>query len=290
MEETEFSDENNPIALKIKEILPYLTKSEAKIARYLLLNQAQMGFETGASVAKKTRVSEITVSRFLKRLGYKGITGLRHDLRSAEAEALLNPTSLGQRFDENSYGAFLKNEAESLLALAEQIDTEVWNEMVQTLNQADRVFVTGFQTVSGIAKDFAQRMSIVRGNVSFFSANEGGLLEWVDENQSTYSNDALVVVDIVPYAREAVKTCELAKKSGLSVIVLTDEFNNWAYEFSDSVFHSRTKTGLLLETTAPIVSMQNLIIHAVAEKNPNRTSQRLKKWQDYLGKLKLYFT
>ncbi|KJZ22070.1 MurR/RpiR family transcriptional regulator [Tritonibacter mobilis] len=278
------------MSLKIQKILPELTKSEAKIARYLLLNEAQLGLETGASVAAKAGVSEITVSRFLKRLGYKGISGLKEALRTEMTSALLEPSLRSERLKEGSLSGFLTSEAESLLALAQQMETENWTRMTATLDQARRVYVTGFQTVSGVAEDFAKRLNIVRSSVHFVSANSGGLVEWVDAGCDDYSQDVLIVVDIVPFAREAIQISRLAQKTGMTVVVITDEFNNWAYDYTDYVFHGRTKTGLFLETTAPLVTLQNFIVHAVAQKDPERTQHRRAEWQSYLSELKLYFS
>ena len=58
------ADEEPPLIARLRAILPELTKSEARIAQWLMLNLASAGMETGASIAAKTGVSEITVSRF----------------------------------------------------------------------------------------------------------------------------------------------------------------------------------------------------------------------------------
>lgn len=290
MSEQESQNTQSTIALKINEILPDLTKSEAKIARYILLNETRLGFETGASVAAKAGVSEITVSRFLKRLGYKGITGLKADLRAAAADGLWSPEERNNRLSNGSFGQFLRTEAESLLALADQLETDTWHRMITSLGDAERVFVTGFQSISGVAQDFARRLNMVRDSVHYVSPNTSGLLEWLHDGDRDNSRDVLIVVDIVPFANDAVAVCRLAKAAGMTTIVTTDEFNNWAYDYTDLVFHVRTKTGLLLETTAPLVSLHNYMIHGLALKNPGHAERRLEEWQKYLSELGLYFS
>ncbi|HEY3519674.1 MAG TPA: MurR/RpiR family transcriptional regulator, partial [Rhodanobacteraceae bacterium] len=57
------------------------TPSERRIATWILHNLAAMPFETAASLGEKTGVSAMTVSRFLRRIGYKGLGELKGELR-----------------------------------------------------------------------------------------------------------------------------------------------------------------------------------------------------------------
>ena len=47
----------------------------------MLLNVDDLAFQTGVSIAKKTGTSQVTVSRLLSRLGYRGMAGLKRELR-----------------------------------------------------------------------------------------------------------------------------------------------------------------------------------------------------------------
>lgn len=56
--------EDSPLAARLRSHSGDLTTSEAVIMQWLILNERTLGLETGASVAAKTGVSEITVSRY----------------------------------------------------------------------------------------------------------------------------------------------------------------------------------------------------------------------------------
>ena len=56
--------DQTPLGARLRAMGDILTKSEAVIARWLILNEATLALETGSSIAAKTGVSEITVSRF----------------------------------------------------------------------------------------------------------------------------------------------------------------------------------------------------------------------------------
>ncbi len=155
-----------------------MTRSEARIAQWLQLNEATLAVETGASIAAKTGVSEITVSRFLRRLGFKGMADLKAEIGSPAA-LHIHAADRYMRLLEGELGTLLKRDADCGVGLGAQIARPEWDAAIAALDAADEVFVTGFQTVRGLAEDFARRLGIVRGSVRYLSAHDAGVVEWV---------------------------------------------------------------------------------------------------------------
>ena len=98
----------SPLAARLRSISGNLTKAEAVIAQWLVLNEATLGPETGASVAAKTGVSEIAVSRFLRRAGFRGLAGLKEELQAALVNAHLSPSDRYFQLLDGEIGAILK--------------------------------------------------------------------------------------------------------------------------------------------------------------------------------------
>lgn len=282
-----FPSTASAFSARLRAMLPRLTKSEAAIAQWLMLNEGTVGLETGASIAAKTGVSPITVSRFLRRLGYKGLGALKADLQSPMANLHLDAVDQTLRLLDGELGVLLKRDAEAVLGLGSQIARPEWTEAITTIYTAPEVFVTGFQTVRGLAEDFTRRLSIVRPAVRFVSSHDTGLAEWIapDDLRAT---SCLVMVDTVPYARQAEPIVQLARRGGMPVVVVTDELNVWAARHTPLVFFAATKVGTFLESTGPLATMLNLITHAVAERDPEGTRQRLSRWPEVLRNLDLF--
>jgi DNA-binding MurR/RpiR family transcriptional regulator len=280
--------ESSALSARLKAVLPALTKSEAVIAQWLMLNEATVGLETGASVAAKTGVSEITVSRFLRRLGYKGMAALKADLQAATVNVHLHAADRYLRLLDGELGALLKRDADAILSLGSQISRPEWKEAIGTIGRVDEVFVTGFQTVRGLAEDFARRLAIVRPSVRFLSAHDTGLAEWLPSGRDEKRSSCLVLIDMVPYAHEAERMIDLARRQNRSVVVVTDELNTWASSYTPHVFFTATKIGAFLESTGPIATLLNLIVHAVAERDTQGAKQRLSAWAPILRELDIY--
>lgn len=265
-----------------------MTKSEARIAQWLLLNEATLAMETGTSIAAKTGVSEITVSRFLRRIGFRGMAELKAEIGSPAAMLNFNSTERYMRLLDGELGTLLKRDADAILSLGTQIARPEWEAAIATIDLADEVFVTGFQTVRGLAEDFARRLGIVRGSVRYVSAHDGGLVEWVPSRRRASETRALVLVDMVPYAREAEAIARTARSLGIAVVVITDELNTWAQSHTPFVFHASTKVGAFLESTGPLATLLNLVTHAVAGRDPDKAQNRISSWPAILRDLGLY--
>jgi len=288
MSQADRESEETALAARLRGMQADLTKSEAMIAQWLLLNEATLAMETGTSIAAKTGVSEITVSRFLRRIGFRGMAELKAVIGSPAATLHIHAADRYMRLLEGELGTLLRRDADAILSLGAQIARSEWEAAITAIDHADEVFVTGFQTVRGLAEDFARRLGIVRGSVRYLSAHDGGLVEWLPSRRRAGEARALVLVDMVPYAREAETVVRTARGLGIEVVVITDELNTWAQAHTPFVFHASTKAGAFLESTGPLATLLNLVTHAVAGRDPDKARQRISSWPAVLRDLGLY--
>jgi DNA-binding MurR/RpiR family transcriptional regulator len=276
---------------ELRAAVPDLPRLEAQVAQYMMLNIGNLSFETGASLARKVGVSEVTVSRLLRRLGHEGMRGLRKELRNE----LLNREPLegddsGTLEAPNRIARNLELEYEALREVFQQCASSTWGRLVRAVVDADCVYVTGFQAVRGIAEDCARRLGITRDNVQFLAAHDGMLTEWLglEDDQATRTSQCLILIDVVPYAREAKVLARLCKESNRSLIVITDEMCHWAKNYTDLVVHASTRTGLILESTVAITAALNLMVNSVADQNSATLTARLDRWKADTRALKLF--
>lgn len=276
---------------KIRAIIPQLPRQEARVAQYMALNARYLGFETGASIAKKAGTSEVTVGRLLRRLGYKGMAGLKREIKIDHTASDLD---INTEQDTTEINAFMKHvldsEIQALMSVFEQASGSRWASIVQAVCNADTVFVSGYQSIRGVAEDFSRRLSLARDDVRFISAHDSMLGEWIGNSGGLMDGrkECLVIIDVVPYAREAEVLSKLCRDQGRDLVVVSDEFCHWAGDYTDMIIHAPSKSGLFLESTGAIVATLNLLVHAVAEDDPQATSQRLERWQSMTRKLRVF--
>lgn len=274
----------SPLQLRLQALKGALTKSEAAIAQWLTLNEATLGAETGATVAARTGVSEITVSRFLRRLGYRGMAALKDDLQAC-GSAQLAAGDFYLRLLRGETGALIRRDAEAVLAIGAQVARAEWKQAIETIHAADDVYITGFQSVKGAAEDFSRRLSIIRDRVTFLSAHDTGLAEWISRSET---NRCLILIDTVPFAREAERITRLAARTGMAVIVITGEINTWAETYTPLVFYVASGSRSYVESSGPLTSLLDLVTNSVAACDPKETKRRLAAWPAILRELDLF--
>ena len=276
---------------KLRVALPDLPRLEAQVVQYMVLNIGELSFETGVSIAEKVGVSEVTVSRLLRRLGFQGMRGLKKELLNE----LYNREPIQkskQEIQEVSEGMTrnLNLEYKALGEIYQQSASPMWGELVQLVVEAENVYVTGFQSVRGLAEDCARRLGMTRDNVRFLAAHDGMLTEWLNwgDDKPEAPSQCLILVDVVPYAREASILSKLCSENDHSLIVFTDEMCHWAKNYTDMVIYASTRTGLILESTVAITAALNLMVNSVADQYSTTLTERLEKWRTYTRELKIF--
>jgi DNA-binding MurR/RpiR family transcriptional regulator len=243
-----------------------LTPSERALTAYMRDNLFFVPFETGASLAARVGVSEMTVIRFLRSLGYTNLKELKDSLRADLADRGQDLDSILNRFqihpDELAgLQESLELELGAVINAYELVATERWQQIVGLLAQQRRVNVVGNQATQGIALDFASRLKYARPGISFIGDGEGVYVEALEGEPET---TCLVLVDIAPYGRKCQQLARKARELDLPLIFVTDQLNHAAYELTDLVLQGQTHIKTFWDSTTGLTTILNLLIHSVA--------------------------
>jgi DNA-binding MurR/RpiR family transcriptional regulator len=167
---------------RIEAATPRLTRSERLIAAYLTANVRGLALENASSVARKAGVSAMTVGRFLRTLGYAHFDEIRREVGGDPASASWHVGDRYARFRHDasgpaSAGSSLDREVGALLAAYELASGARWTKLVKRLASVEELYVAGFQTVRGVAMDFAARLEYLRDGVRFVDGANGTYAE-----------------------------------------------------------------------------------------------------------------
>ncbi|WP_379990127.1 MurR/RpiR family transcriptional regulator [Dongia soli] len=243
-----------------------LSPSEQNLAAYMLENVQLLPFETGASIAQAVGVSEMTVSRFVRGLGFDSLRDLKGRLRHAMAEEDSEIDDNMERFQvRNSRQRALKEslrlELDAIVKAYALTDTNVWGEAAELLTTMPTVYVVGFQASQGLALDFSSRLLWSRPGVIHIANASGTFGEIVTADPKT---SVIVLVDTASYAIRGVKLAEKLKASNVPLIVVTDKFSHWALSFTRFVFEGHTHVQTFWDSSASLSVILNLLIDSVA--------------------------
>ncbi|WP_286762160.1 MurR/RpiR family transcriptional regulator, partial [Pseudomonas sp. UBA2047] len=195
---------SQPIKQRLEASLDGAAASGRKIATYMLANLHELPFQTSASIAAKLGVSESSVGRFCRSLGYAHLKALKQDLQSDLGDG---PWLVGdrlhdyrQRQDASDNGGSLELEMAALVRVHEYRQGPAWHNVAQRLASKRRVFVAGFQTERGLAMCMGHLLQYLRDGVQLVDLSAG---HFADVLLGNAADSALVVFEARRYSRHA---------------------------------------------------------------------------------------
>lgn len=125
-----------------------LTKSEKQIANYLRKNQEESAFLSAGELAERLGLSEATMVRFARTLGFDSYPAMRIVLQENFRNRVTHSTRLRSRLDDLREGGdiFEKvtvSEIDYLTQALQTIDREALNKAVNYMIKCDHIFVFG---------------------------------------------------------------------------------------------------------------------------------------------------
>lgn len=242
------------------------SKADKAIASYMLAQLASMPFETAATLAGKVAVSEPTVGRFCRSLGYKSFRDLKQQLRQDIGDKPWLISDRLQDFQQRSISGedqlarSLQLEIAGLVALYELAHSDGWKRAVTRLAIVPSIFVAGFQTERGMAQYLVNQLHYLRDGVSLVDGAGGN---FSDALLCDTANASLVIFEARRYSRLAKVLAQEAKAAGLHTILVTDAFCDWGRDLVDEIFVVSTEFNLFWDSSAQMSSLVSLLVNAI---------------------------
>ena len=243
-----------------------MTPSERAIAAWMRANIRAVPYNTGAQMAAAIGVSEMTLIRFLRSLGYANLRDMKDQLRPSPAMDTAPLDDVAVRFtsrssDVGSLAKSLELELASVHRAYELATTPAWDRIVTLLAETPLIHMVGFQATQGVALDFASRMKYVRSGIRAAHGSAGVFAEVLECDPAT---TLIVIVDTAAYARKGVLLARKAAELGIPLVIMTDRYSHWAREFTEHVIELNTQAGTYWDSAASLSVATNLLVHLTA--------------------------
>ena len=264
------------------------SKSDKLIAHYIERNIAELPFETARSIAQRLQVSPMTIGRYLRRMGFDGLDELKSELRhggSNPAWEVKGPVaSLEQdRKEGKLLAGLIQQQIDNLGQIYAITSAPEWQKTIDALIGASEVYVAAYQNVRGIAQYFASQLSYTRPRVQFVDGLNGTYAELLD---GSVQGRLLFLHDVRRFAAKARPLALEARRTGVKVVLLTDEFCPWGREVSDICLIVPGSHGPLWDGAATMTAVMDLMLSHIIVLKGDEVSERvdaLTRLQDVFG-------
>ena len=195
-----------------------MTKVEKRIADYILAHPDAMMDITIAELAQQAKSSEITVSRFCKKLGFSGLQSLKIALASTRKET---PENYLEIRPDDGYDTVTAKVFQSIIdGLSDTrrlLDPDACAAAVAALAHARRINVYGFGNSATVCRDIETRLLRFGLVVQAYSDSH----QQVTSAALLTRDDVVLAVSHTGATRELLESVRIAKKNGATILAIT---------------------------------------------------------------------
>lgn len=210
---------------RIEHHYPKLTKSEQRIASFLLSNHDQAAFLPAAELAERLDISEATIVRFAKSIGYDGFPKLRRDLQEIFRVRVTPATRLQRKLADLQSGEghvlrkMIDMELQYLTEAEHSVSTADFDRAVQIALNAARVFVFGLGPSRLLAELVHLRLQ--RFGFTVYTLTESGR-DLLEKLVLLKKDDAVLATGFHRVTGELTAVIQHAHTLGAKTVLITD--------------------------------------------------------------------
>lgn len=251
---------------KIKNMYNTLRDSEKKVADYILLNGYSVSQMTLANLSKEVGVSEPTIIRFVKGIGFSGYSEFKMELmkdwgRESVSEVLdsdlLVELHIGE--DEKIEDIPSKMIGMTIKALEDTlkiIDIDNYQKAITMIKAANIIDVYGVGNSGSIANDIMNKLLRIGLNCRAYSDNH---LQQICASHLT-KDDLAIGISHSGSTIDTVNTLKIAKNSGAKTIALTNFKASAISEYADiTLYTGDLETTFYSETMVSRISQLAIV-------------------------------
>lgn len=270
-----------------------LNDTNKKIADFILQNPEMATFSSLMEISKNVGVSDATLVRFARELGYKGFKELREDLLDY-IRRIIYPTQKSSFINEidkhPSIDLIMKKDIEYITKTMSKIDKQDFDNLIQLIFSAKRIFCMGWGISSFLAEYLSFSLQLLSFNAIPVIRERRPLVQQV---LFIERGDLLIAFDLLLYSAEILEAVEYVhnKNVGAAVVTFTNQPITQIAQYSDLNFliDMSGHEFMLISLTAPFCLI-NAVLEQTAAKNTAKTEKALTEFQQVVQASALHYS
>lgn len=210
----------------ISSYFPSLTKSEQKVAQFILSNPDEIENYSINDLADFSNVGESTVIRFCRKVGFSGF----QDFKLSIAKNQINQQNTKQKTNiQNIQEIIFQQVVESLEETKQFINEEDLEKASNLISKAEQINLFAVGNSGNTALDFKNRLIRLGKKVEF---SQDSHLQAISASVMN-KNDIAIAISISGNTQDILTNINIAKESGAKVIAVTNYLNSSITNLAD---------------------------------------------------------
>ncbi len=267
-----------------------LTKSEKRIANFLRKNLNEAAFFAANEIAEQLDISEATVVRFARSLGFSSYPALRANIQNSLRQRVTHSSRIKSRLDDlrtssDIFERLAASEIDYLSQALESVNREQMEHAVELMHQRQRIFVFG--TGPSLSLVDLLEIRLKRFGKDVLPLRSSGR-EMLEPLLTLGPNDLFIVICFFSINPSLRLVLEYASEVQCPVIMITDTLDTLIGDKADVVLAA--KRGPVSEFHSLVVPMTviNALLLAVANRDQEKILPTLDRLDLLRDKLKYF--
>ena len=272
----------------ISEYYQQLTKSEKQIANYLRKNQEESAFLSAAELADRLSLSEATIVRFARTIGFDSYPAMRELLQQSFRRRVTHSTRLQSRLDDlrdegDILDRMIASEIDYLSQALETVDRDSFHRAVDLMKSHKRIFVFGVGPSVSLVELMDIRLRRVGWDVVSLTTTGREILEpllMLSEQDLVF---AICFFDVTPPLQLVL---DYANEVNSKVIMLTDTLGSIIGDKADVVLAARRGPVSGFHSLVVPMTIINTLLLALAQEDQEHAVANLDKLDELRERFK----
>ncbi|MDO4321787.1 MAG: MurR/RpiR family transcriptional regulator [Lachnospiraceae bacterium] len=269
----------------------HMTKTYKSIAEFCLQNKQSIPLLSSTEIAQHVNVSDVSVIRFTKSLGYSCFADFKHDMQQELTnKSLISDDSspivhyLTQRAD----GENASDISNQMIASYQQIiqnifqnnEPAVFEKVAKVILSSQNRYILGIRFRSSIAETCANLLRMTTSNVFQIPAADYKALQFAMDFTRA---DCLIWFNFGRFTNFEKQMLEMVKKSNIYLIVISDVRSSSVSLAADIFIQSYGHTTLPFYSSVGNCIIAELIANAVTNMGWSGAEKRLREYETGLS-------
>jgi len=274
----------------IAEQMPTMSKSNLRIAKYILENPNTVPFLTGDKLAKITEVSPATVVRFATFLGYSGYPELQQYMQSSAQQQLTTTERLKiskevyNDQDQSVYDIFL-DDISNIRSTLDKLDIEVFKRAVGSLVRAKRVYIVANRSATALGVFLQYYLQFLLEQVELIHSIENVSERIYDLNE----DDVVIGISFARYTKSTLKVLSYAKEKEATTVAITDNLLSPLIPYADIPLTASSQMPTFIDSFVAPLSLINALIISVGKEKEENFQGKLESLEEIWDKLNIFY-
>jgi DNA-binding MurR/RpiR family transcriptional regulator len=270
---------------------PPITPTQRRVLDFLLKRPEEAVFLTASRLARQLQLSDTSIIRLARTLGYEGYPDLRLRIRELVQARMttvgrLDETARGVETVQDVFRSVLVQDSGNLKRVLEDTDMIVFSEVIDALDDAARVHVIGLRSTNCLASFLTSALRFMRKDVVQLTPGTGEMWE---EIRDLGPQDVVVGFSFPRYTKFTVEVIQFAASKGARVVAITDSELSPLAAAADWTLPVPYEIDSFMESFTAALSLVNAVVTALAFKSREDTVQSLREMEEDWAKRGVYW-